>query len=330
MKIIITGAAGQIGSSLFKKIRDNHELFLIDNLRNGYLSNLEDNKKHLSNFYNIDISTNRLFEEFNDKYDCIIHLAGISELPDCESNPIEALQSNVVGTANVLDFARKREIPHVIFASTGAVYEECEEETFTEDLEITPKLYYSLSKKISEELISSYRKNYGCNITTLRFFNIFGPDGDKDRLNPPLISYIYRELISGRPPVLCGDGEQVRDFICIDDVLSIIELCLEKKPNDTFNVCTGVTTSVNQIARWVAEALGLEHLGIEYKESNQLWDTYPKLFEGKYSLDKNIVTKEVKKYTKGSFEKAKNVLGWEPNINIESEVKRVVMQIKQK
>jgi len=328
MKIIITGAAGQIGSSLLERIGGEHELFLVDNLRNGHLSNLGNNKKHLSNFYNIDISTDKLFEDLSGNYDAIIHLAGITTLPDCESNPIETLQTNVVGTANVLNFARKREVSHVIFASTAAVYEECEEDIFTEDLEITPKLYYSLSKKICEELISAYRKNYGCNITTLRFFNIFGPDGDRDRLNPPLISYVYRELINGRSPVLCGDGEQVRDFICIDDVLSMIELCLEKKPNDTFNVCTGVTTSVNQITRWVAEALGLEHLGIKYKKTNQLWDTYPELFEGKYPFDKNIVTKEVEKYTKGSFEKAKIVLGWEPNTDIENEVKRVVRQIK--
>ena len=108
----------------------------------------------------------------------------------------------------------------------------------------------------------------------------------------------------------------------------MIELCLDKKPNDTFNVCTGVTTSVNQITKWVSEELGLEHLGIKYRKSNQLWDTYPDLFEGQYPFDKNIVVEETEKYTKGSYEKAKRILGWEPNTNIEAEVKRIARLIK--
>lgn len=325
MKIIITGAAGQIGSTLVKSLGSNHELFLVDNLRNGHLKKLDGID---APFFNIDISTPEIFETFKDNYDTIVHLAGVTTLPDCECNPLDTLSCNVLGTANILDFARKKGIPHVIFASTAAVYEQNEDEILTEDLQVDPRLYYSLSKKMCEELISSYRKNYGCNITTLRFFNIFGPDGDKERLNPPLISYIYRELMKGNSPVLSGDGNQVRDFICIDDVLSMLHLCLDKKPNDTFNVCTGVTTSVNQIAKWVAEELGLEHIGVKYRESNKLWDTYPELFEGEYPFNKEVVSKEAGKYTKGSYEKAKRLLGWEPNIDIESEVKRVTKLMK--
>ena len=190
MKIIITGAAGQIGSTLVKSLGSNHELFLVDNLRNGHLKKLDGID---APFFNIDISTPEIFETFKDNYDAIVHLAGVTTLPDCECNPLDTLSCNVLGTANVLDFARKKGVPHVIFASTAAVYEQNTNEILTEDLQVEPRLYYSLSKKMCEDLISSYRNNYGCNITTLRFFNIFGPDGDKERLNPPLISYIYRE-----------------------------------------------------------------------------------------------------------------------------------------
>ena len=325
MKIIITGAAGQIGSSLAWRLKDKHDLVLVDNLRNGHFNKIEDLEFP---FYNVSVASPDFFDDFSGDYDAIIHLAGVTTLPDCECNPVDTLSSNVLGTSNVLNFSRRKGIPHVIFASTAAVYEQNKEDVLTEDLDINPRLYYSLSKKMCEELIASYRKNYGCNITTLRFFNIFGPDGDKERLNPPLINYVHRELMKGLPPVLCGDGEQVRDFICIDDVLAMIELCLDKKPNDTFNVCTGVTTSVNQITKWVSEELGLEHLGIKYRKSNQLWDTYPDLFEGQYPFDKNIVVEETEKYTKGSYEKAKKILGWEPSTDIESEVKRIARLIK--
>ncbi len=328
MKILITGAAGQIGSGLAKRICDKHELTLVDNLRNGYVEHLKDAEgEFIAPFYDIDVATAEIYS-CSGSYDAIIHLAAISSLPDCETNPLETLHCNVAATANVLDFARKMNVPHVVFASTSAVYENNDTDVFTEDLEVSPRLYYSLSKKMCEDLIESYREHYGSKVTVLRFFNVFGPDGDQTRPNPPLLNFVYRELSKGKAPVLSGDGEQVRDFICIDDVVSMLDLCLEKQPNDVFNVCTGVAVSVNQIARWVAEAMGLEHLGLDHKPAGELWDSYPELFQGEYGLDKSIVGKETTRYSKGSYQKAKEVLGWEPNTDIESEVKRVTLQIK--
>jgi len=328
MKILITGAAGQIGSGLAKRICDKHELTLVDNLRNGYASHLKDDEgEFIAPFHNIDVATAEIYS-CTGSYDAIIHLAAISSLPDCETNPLETLHCNVNATANVLDFARKMNVPHVVFASTSAVYENNDVDLFTEDLEVSPRLYYSLSKKMCEDLIESYREHYGSKVTILRFFNVFGPDGDQTRPNPPLLNFVYRELTKGKAPVLSGDGEQVRDFICIDDVVSMLDLCLEKQPNDVFNVCTGKAVSVNQISRWVAEALGKEDIGLDHKPAGDLWDHYPDLFQGEYGLDKNIVGKETTRYSKGSYQKAKDLLGWEPNTDIESEVKRVTLQIK--
>jgi UDP-glucose 4-epimerase len=330
MKILITGAAGQIGSGLAKRIVDKHELTLLDNLNNGYLQNLKNESgETIAPFHQIDVAGPELFDQCGqEQYDAIIHLAAVSSLPDCEIDPVECIHSNVSSTANVLDFARKKNVPHVIFASTSAVYEKCSGDVFTEDLEITPRLYYSLSKKMCEELVQSYRENYGLKITVLRFFNVFGPDGDRTRPHPPLINYVYRELSEGRVPVLSGNGEQVRDFICIDDIVSMIELCLDKKPNDVFNVCTGVIVSVNDMAKWVSQAMGLEHVGLQYKDAQNLWDRYPDLFSGEYPLDKDIVAKETVKYSRGSYQKAKELLGWEPRTDIENLVKEVTLRIK--
>jgi len=328
MKILITGAAGQIGSGLAKRICDKHELTLVDNLRNGYADHLKDAEgEFIAPFHNIDVATAEIYSCIG-SYDAIIHLAAISSLPDCETNPLETLHCNVSATANVLDFARKMNVPHVVFASTSAVYENNDTDVFTEDLEVSPRLYYSLSKKMCEDLIESYREHYGSKVTILRFFNVFGPDGDQTRPNPPLLNFVYRELTKGKAPVLSGDGEQVRDFICIDDVVSMLDLCLEKQPNDVFNVCTGKAVSVNQISNWVAEALGKEDIGLDHKPAGELWDRYPDLFQGEYGLDKNIVAKETTRYSKGSYQKAKDLLGWAPNTDIESEVKRVALQIK--
>lgn len=328
MKLLITGAAGQIGSGLAKRlVKSGHDLILVDNLRNGYVKNLYVDEQVVAPFYHVDILKTEFYEWCGGEYDAIIHLAAITSLPDCESNPLESLLINVAGTSSILEFARRYNIPHVIFASTSAVYENSDAEVFTEDLELNPRLYYSLSKKMAEELVESYRENYGSKVTTLRFFNVFGPDGDHTRLNPPLINFLVREFKNGVAPELSGDGEQVRDFIHVDDVVSMIELCLDKKPNDVFNVCTGQTISVNQMGNWVAEALGCEEIGLAYKPAQELWSRYPDLFEGDYPLNKDIVGKETVRKSRGSYEKAKSILGWQPNTNIEELVKKVALEI---
>ena len=109
MKILITGAAGQIGSGLAKRLADKHELTLVDNLRNGYVEHLKDAEgEFIAPFNDVDVATSELFSTCGtkwDSYDAIIHLAAISSLPDCETNPLETLHCNVAATANVLDLS---------------------------------------------------------------------------------------------------------------------------------------------------------------------------------------------------------------------------------
>lgn len=230
MRILLTGAAGGIGSTLGHYLhKKGHQLTLVDNLRNGYSENLLISKKTFGDFYNQDIRDPQLVDKLIDLYDCIIHLAAITALPDCESDVIDTINTNVAGTANIMECARKWNVPHVIFASTSAIYENNKEQIFTENLEVNPHLWYSLSKKMAEEVCESYRVNYGMSITTLRFFNVFGPRQDIHRNHPPLINYIVRELKNNDTPILHSNGEQKRDYIHVDDVVKLIDICLEKK-----------------------------------------------------------------------------------------------------
>jgi nucleoside-diphosphate-sugar epimerase len=328
MKILLTGAAGGIGSTLgYYLFKKGHDLTLIDNLRNGYEENLLIDGKSFGDFYNQDICDSQLADKLLDRYDCIIHLAAITALPDCESNVNDAININVAGTANIMECARKWNVSHVIFASTSAIYENNKEKVFVEDLDVNPRLWYSLSKKMAEEICESYRINYDMKITTLRFFNVFGPRQDVHRKNPPLLNYLVREIKKGNRPILHSNGEQVRDYIHVDDVVRLIDICLEKQPDDIFNVCTGTLLSVNQIVRYVTEVMGSSITPI-YQEASKLWDTYPDLFSGSYPLNKEIVAKEVNKYSKGSYQKAKNVLGWIPNTDMEKLIKNVTLEMK--
>ena len=328
MRILLTGAAGGIGSTLgYYLHKKKHELTLVDNLRNGYGENLLIDGNPFGDFYNQDICDPQLTDKLLDRYDCIIHLAAITALPDCESNVNDTIRINVAGTTNIMECARKWNVPHIIFASTSAIYENNKEKLFTENLSVNPHLWYSLSKKMAEEVCESYRVNYGMSITTLRFFNVFGPRQDIHRKNPPLLNYLVREIRQGKQPILHSTGEQARDYIQVDDVVKLIDLCLEKKPNDTFNVCTGSLLSVNQIVKYVCETFDSSIKPI-YREASKLWDTYPGLFSGYYPLDKEIVVKETNKYSKGSYQKANKLLGWEPNIDLETLVKKVVLEMK--
>ena len=327
MRILLTGAAGGIGSTLGHYLhKKGHQLTLVDNLRNGYSENLLIGKKTFGDFYNQDIRDPQLVDKLINFYDCIIHLAAITALPDCESNVSDTININVAGTANIMECARRWNVPHVIFASTSAIYENNKEQIFTENLNVDPRLWYSLSKKMAEEVCESYRINYGMNITTLRFFNVFGPRQDIHRKNPPLLNYLVREIKQGKQPVLHSTGEQARDYIHVDDVVKLIDICLEKKPNDTFNVCTGSILSVNQIVKYVSEIFNSSIEPI-YREASKLWDTYPDLFSGNYPLDKQIVSKETNKYSKGSYQKAKELLGWEPNTDLENLIEKVATEI---
>lgn len=328
MKILLTGAAGGIGSTLgYFLHKKGHTLTLIDNLRNGYIENLTINEDTFGKFYNLSICDTNLVDLVNDHYDCIIHLAAITALPDCETNSVNTINTNVSGTMNILNCARKWNVPHVIFASTSAVYENNKEKIFTEDLVVSPRLWYSLSKKMAEEVCESYRTNYNMKITTLRFFNVFGPRQDIHRKNPPLLNYLVREIKEGGSPMLHSDGEQKRDYIHVDDVVKLIDICLDKSPNDTFNVCTGTLISVNQIVKYVLEVFN-SNITPQYRDASKLWDTYPELFKGSYSLNKDIVAKETNKYSRGSYQKAKEILGWQPNTNLEELFKKVVSEIK--
>jgi UDP-glucose 4-epimerase len=335
MKILITGAAGGIGSTLgYLLYKKGNDLILVDNLRNGYEENLIINGETFGRFYNLDINSD-LFHELvdNEIPDAIVHLAAITSLPDCEVNYRECIRCNVEGTASVLGAARKSGIEKIIFASTSAVYENTHlsEGGFLESDAINPRLFYSLSKKMSEEICLSFSENYGMNITALRFFNVFGPRQDIHRKSPPLINYISRELSNNRSPILHSDGKQSRDYVYVNDVVDLIEKCLNRdhKGYATFNVSTGTSTSVQDILESVKSAIDLENeINAVYRNPDRLWDSYRDLFDGKYSLKKSIVEKETLKKSLGNNNLSKKLLDWNPESKIGDLIKSMVSLMK--
>jgi nucleoside-diphosphate-sugar epimerase len=320
MRILVTGAAGGIGSTLCLQLKNSgHYVVGLDNLNNGYQENLVDRGDPVCHiFLQEDIrNTQSLIETLSlHNIDIIIHLAAITALPVCESDPIEAISVNVGGTASIMAAARERSCK-VIFASTSAIYENNtkEQTPFREDLPTNPMLVYPLTKKMAEDVVHSYINNYGMDAVILRFFNVFGPRQDIHRKMPPLINYIVRSIKNGEELKFYSDGYQERDYVHVDDVTQIIEKCLNNGAGETFNVCTGTLTSVRDIVG-VADTVFDGPLQYTFNPPDKYWDGYSNLHTGLHPLNPNAIVREVNKFALGSCEKAEQVLGWIPRKDI--------------
>jgi nucleoside-diphosphate-sugar epimerase len=183
---------------------------------------------------------------------------------------------------------------------------------------------------MSEDICRSYRQNYGLDIVVFRFFNVFGPNQDLTRKNPPLVNYVTREFANGRNPVLHSDGTQARDYVHINDVLRAVEQAIDTDFDDeyTFNLCSGTTINVNEIVDAVRLA-STDFTGIEVvrREPHMLWNSYTQLFQGDNALSTERVAKETLKFSLGSTKNFESKFGWVPSKDTASKVTETASQI---
>ena len=327
MKYIITGGLGFIGSHLYEKLKNNGEnILIIDNLYSGVKDNIK--KLNHNDFIEDDVR-NKNIEKYFEKDDVVIHLAAISPLPVCQSNPSLAYDVNVLGTINILEICRKKNL-RLIFASTSAVYENTEIFPSKEGHEVNPTLIYSLTKMSCEKLCESYIKNYSMNITIIRFFNVYGGNQDFRRVSPPLTVYIMNELYNNKVPILHSDGKQKRDYIYIEDLLNFIILILNKDDlkHNIFNACSNTLISVNDIFNLIKRYMN-KNIEAKYIESKNFWNKYSELYEGN-KLKEEIIEKEVNKLILGDNTLSKKILNWDIKYNMEDGIKDMINKFKQK
>jgi len=329
-KVLITGGAGFIGSQLgFYLDKKGHDVYLLDNMKYGYNDNLEIEGRRFGTFIDFDIRQ-KDFDKYTDGMDYVVHLAGLSSLPLCQSEPMYAMDVNVGGTANVLEACRISGVKRIIFASTGAIYENNIEVPFREGITVNPYLIYPVSKYQSESLCESYELCYGMDITILRFFNVYGKHQDFKRRQPPFTGYLLKQFMNNEDINLFSNGEQSRDYVHINDLTKLIEICLTHKNsvNSTFNACSGQAYSVNQIANTMMNLFGI-NVQINYTDPKTYWDNHPILHDGIYPIRKSIVEQEVNKYALGDTSKTKELLGWEAEVTLEEGLKDLVEYAKE-
>lgn len=326
--ILITGAAGFIGSQLAYHLWKNGDsLTLIDNFSYGFDDNLIfDDCDFRDEIIHGDIRNRELLEYLfkNKKFDYVYHIAGITPLPDCQTNPSEAVEVNVQGTVNILEAARMHGVKKVIFASTSAVYENNTDFPSQENHVEPPTLLYPSTKYAAEQFCKVYADCYGMNIVCMRFANVYGPHLDCLRIQPPVVGYMIRELYFGRTVELHSNGEQKRDFVYVEDLVRLLQLVQKGDGFDVVNVSTESTVSINDLYRVVAELMEKGGTKPKYFEAEHFWHNYPALYNGAYRISEDVLAHEVCKYTLLSNKHAKEVYGWEPEISLRDGVQNTI------
>ena len=297
MKFIVTGGSGFIGSHIARYlVKQNHEVTVIDDLRRGSLENLDDIKDKI-NFQKINILNFQEIKKIAKNVDGIFHQAGLGSVPQSFKEPEEYHNVNAIGTENILKIAKQINCK-VVYASSSSIYGNQTKFPVSENAERNPLNPYGESKLQAEKFAQQYAKN-GVKVIGLRYFNVFGIGQNLNYAG--VIPKFIERLLEHKPPIIEGDGTQIRNFIYVDDVVRANWMAFVSSVDYAFlNIATGTTTSVNNLARIMIN-LTSQKLEPEYVDSRP---------------------GDIKK-SQADTSLAKKLIGWEPKFSLEEGLKEI-------
>ena len=236
MKILVTGAAGFIGFHTSQRLLESgHEVIGLDNLNDYYDINLKNNRLNiLRKFESFSFRKNnledkevidRIFEE--DRPQRVIHLAAQAGVRYSIENPEVYIQSNIIGTFNILEGCRHNKVEHLVYASSSSVYGLNTNYPFSVQDDVShPVSFYGATKVSNELMAHSYSHLYGIPTTGLRFFTVYGPWG-----RPDMALFLFtRNILAAKPIDVYNHGKMERDFTYIDDIIEGIYRIVQKAP----------------------------------------------------------------------------------------------------
>lgn len=296
-KILVTGGAGFIGSHLVDRlIEEGRKVVVIDNLSSGRKENL--NKK--AKFYKVDIRSLKIRQILKEeKIESLFHLAAQPLVENAYENPIEALEVNIMGTANVLESCRlKGDLKSIIVASSDKAYGKNKNLPYTERTPLAGDHPYDVSKTAADLIAQTYFKTYNLPIVVARFSNTFGP---RDIYFNRIIPGIFESIIKNKELLIRSDGKMIREYVYVKDIvdgcIKIVQN-IDKVKGEAFNFGSKNIFNVIEVVKKIEKILGVK---IEYKILNVAKNEIPKQY-----LD---------------WGKAEKILEWKPKHNFEEGIK---------
>ena len=248
MRAVVTGGAGFIGSHVVDAlVARGDEVTVVDDLSTGRRELVHEAAT---------LVVHDVREPFDVAADVVYHLAAQADVGTSMERPGFDAAVNVVGTVNALEAARAAGA-RVVFSSTGgAIYGEVVDRPADEDAERRPVSAYGIAKLAAETYVEGWNRIHGTGHVVLRFANVYGPRQSAG-LEGGVVAIFMERLARGEETLVFGDGEQSRDFVYVGDVVAAV-LAGTGAAGGTFNIGTGVETSVNDLHRLCAQALGVE------------------------------------------------------------------------
>lgn len=311
MTVLVTGGAGFIGSNLVDELlTQGMEVRVLDDLSEGKTSNLERWKNHKRfEFVKGTILDYDTVRRCCDHVSCVFHLAADSRIQTGITDPRHSIETNVVGTANVAEAARQMGVSRVVYSASSSAYGRKNDWHFgpnqpqdhpglNEDMPTDCLNPYSMSKKAGEDVMDVYHRLYGLSTVSLRYFNVYGPRHQEEGRYATVIAIFRKQLREGKRMTVVGTGEQRRDFTFVGDVVRANVLAMmNREATGVFNIGTGKNHSINELA----DVIGRSMRPI-YERSADVEYISPRLGEAQVTLADNS--------------KARDVLGWQPQVNL--------------
>ena len=257
MNFLITGAAGFLGSTLANQLaREGHQVRGLDDLSTGDPQSLSPDV----HFTRGDVNDRPKLWTLLQEVDCVYHLAARVSVQESVLYPREYNAVNVSGTVSLMEAMRDVGVRRVILASSGAVYGDQGDQPLKEAAIPDPHSPYAVSKVSAEYYVRTIGKLWGMDTVCLRIFNAYGPGQHLPPSHPPVVPHFLRQALRGGTLVVHGNGNQTRDYVYVDDVVSAM-VAAATAPNINglvINVGSGIETSIRELVRQVAGVTGRE------------------------------------------------------------------------
>ena len=270
-RILVTGGAGFIGSHLVDALLGKgYKIRVLDNLSTGKVANLPIENPDLELIVG-DVANSAVVEQAMRGCGAVVHLAAVASVQASVDDPVATHQANFVGTLNVCQSMLKAGVMRVVFASSAATYGNNGEGTaIVEETSKAPLTPYASDKLASEYYLDFYRREHGLEPVIFRFFNIFGPRQDPSSPYSGVISIFTERALARKPITVFGDGEQTRDFVYVQDLVSILVQAVETREPTTeaINVGLNRSTSLNDLIAELGSATGTP-LNVTYQAPRQ-------------------------------------------------------------